>query len=213
MRGLWGSGLIQSTSPLSSSRESCSQVAQLGGASHFLQYQPVLPLERIQCFTILWQQPGIQALQVLSPADGKWVDAPAIEGALVIKWVTPHPLRAHLANRMACSLGDQFMRWTSTFLLAHFEARTEDGDLRANVDGIFQSNVHRAINTSGAERYSIPLFFGTDYDVLLEVRFLFFPISFFILLKLTSSFDVDNDRCLCSLYRAACRGRDRRSTR
>lgn len=82
-----------------------------------------------ECFTILWQQPGIQALQVLSPADGKWVDAPAIEGALVI------------------NLGDQFMRWTN---------------------GIFQSNVHRAINTSGAERYSIPLFFGTDYDVLLE---------------------------------------------
>jgi hypothetical protein len=30
--------------------------------------------------------------------------------------------------------------------------------------------MHRAINYSGRERYSIPLFFGTDYDVLLEVR-------------------------------------------
>jgi hypothetical protein len=36
-------------------------------------------------------------------------------------------------------------------------------------DGIFKSNVHRASNSSGAERYSIPLFFGTDYDVRLEV--------------------------------------------
>lgn len=37
-------------------------------------------------------------------------------------------------------------------------------------DDVFKSTVHRAINTSGKERYSIPLFFGTDYDVLLEVR-------------------------------------------
>ena len=29
--------------------------------------------------------------------------------------------------------------------------------------------MHRAANRSGARRYSIPLFFGTDYDVLLEV--------------------------------------------
>lgn len=33
---------------------------------------------------------------------------------------------------------------------------------------MFKSTVHRAINRSGAERYSIPLFFGTDYDVRLE---------------------------------------------
>jgi isopenicillin N synthase-like dioxygenase len=36
-------------------------------------------------------------------------------------------------------------------------------------DDIFKSTVHRAINKSGLERYSIPLFFGTDYDVKLEV--------------------------------------------
>jgi isopenicillin N synthase-like dioxygenase len=36
-------------------------------------------------------------------------------------------------------------------------------------DDVFKSTVHRAANRSGAERYSIPLFFGVDYDVLLEV--------------------------------------------
>ena len=36
-------------------------------------------------------------------------------------------------------------------------------------DDVFKSTVHRAANRSGARRYSIPLFFGTDYDVSLEV--------------------------------------------
>jgi isopenicillin N synthase-like dioxygenase len=31
--------------------------------------------------------------------------------------------------------------------------------------------VHRAVNRSGVARYSIPLFFGTDYNVPLEVSF------------------------------------------
>jgi hypothetical protein len=38
-----------------------------------------------QCFTILWQEPQIQALQVLN-ADKKWIDAPPIDGTLVIKY-------------------------------------------------------------------------------------------------------------------------------
>jgi hypothetical protein len=44
-------------------------------------------------------------------------------------------------------------------------------------DDIFKSTVHRAINRSGARRYSIPLFFGTDYDVKLEVRSSFLDAS------------------------------------
>ncbi|KAJ3998816.1 hypothetical protein F5050DRAFT_1742118 [Lentinula boryana] len=47
-----------------------------------------------ECFTILWQEPGIQALQVLN-SDKEWIDAPPIPGTFVI------------------NLGDQFARWTN----------------------------------------------------------------------------------------------------
>ncbi|KAF8272609.1 2OG-Fe(II) oxygenase [Lactarius quietus] len=88
----------------------------------------VIGIAGSQCFTILWQQPGIQALQVRNTS-GEWIDAPPMPGTLVI------------------NLGDQFARWTND---------------------VFKSTMHRAANRSGERRYSIPLFFGTDYDVLLE---------------------------------------------
>ena len=49
-----------------------------------------------ECFTILWQEPGIQALQVLN-AQKQWIDAPPIPGTFVV------------------NLGDQFACWTSMF--------------------------------------------------------------------------------------------------
>ncbi|KIN99741.1 hypothetical protein M404DRAFT_782075 [Pisolithus tinctorius Marx 270] len=81
-----------------------------------------------ECFTILWQESGIQALQVLN-SEKQWINAPPIPGTLVI------------------NIGDQLARWTND---------------------IFRSTVHRAINRSGVRRYSIPLFFGTDYHVNVE---------------------------------------------
>ncbi|KAI0251108.1 Clavaminate synthase-like protein [Lactifluus subvellereus] len=102
----------------------------IGIGAHTERYmQSIYETAGFQCFTILWQQPGIQALQVCNTR-GEWIDAPSIPGTLVIK-----------------CFGDQFARWTND---------------------VFKSTVHRAANRSGERRYSIPLFFGTDYDVLLE---------------------------------------------
>ncbi|KZP13918.1 Clavaminate synthase-like protein [Athelia psychrophila] len=47
-----------------------------------------------ECFTILWQEPEIQALQVLNN-DKEWIKAPPLPGTLVI------------------NLGDQLARWTN----------------------------------------------------------------------------------------------------
>ncbi|KAK7464838.1 hypothetical protein VKT23_006044 [Stygiomarasmius scandens] len=59
------------------------------------------------------------------------------------KWIDAVPI----PGTLVVNLGDQFARWTND---------------------VFKSTLHRAINKSGEERYSIPLFFGTNYDVLLE---------------------------------------------
>ncbi|KAJ7062361.1 2OG-Fe-II oxygenase [Mycena amicta] len=59
------------------------------------------------------------------------------------KWINAVPI----PGTFVINLGDQFARWTND---------------------VFKSTVHRVTNRSGLERYSMPLFFGTDYDVLLE---------------------------------------------
>ncbi|KAI0930777.1 hypothetical protein AcV7_004869 [Taiwanofungus camphoratus] len=60
------------------------------------------------------------------------------------RWIDAVPI----PGTLVVNLGDQFARWTND---------------------VFKSTVHRAVNRSGIERYSMPLFFGTDYDVKLEV--------------------------------------------
>lgn len=57
-----------------------------------------------QCFTILWQQDDVRALQVLN-ANGKWVDAVPIPGTLVVKCVTV----SHRQVSPSCACADR--RW------------------------------------------------------------------------------------------------------
>ena len=115
----------------------------------------------------------MQTLQVLN-TDGEWIDAPPIPGTLVIKYVlvsdcmrpvldTPSP--ASGINLLVGRVRSQLSCTCMLFLIV-------------GSDDVFRSTVHRAINRSGVRRYSIPLFFGTDYDVKLEVcPFLHFPTA------------------------------------
>ncbi|KAG8843963.1 hypothetical protein FRB96_003668 [Tulasnella sp. 330] len=59
------------------------------------------------------------------------------------QWIDAKPI----PGTLVLNIGDQFARWTND---------------------IFKSTRHRVINRSGVRRYSVPLFFGTDYDVKLE---------------------------------------------
>ena len=112
---------------------------------------------------MLWQQPGIQALQVLN-SKKQWIDATPIPGTLVIKYVTSHEGDRKV---LTCwfSIGDQLARWTSEIIsLAILSSMLHNA-----ADDIFRSTVHRATSNTGVPRYSVPLFFGTDYHVPIEV--------------------------------------------
>ncbi|CAE7092176.1 unnamed protein product [Rhizoctonia solani] len=94
-----------------------------------------------QCFTILWQG-EIPALQVKN-ASGQWVDA--------------QPMPASQTNFQDGQVTLLRFPSSSTLLSAYIP------------DDIFKSTVHRVIIHSGVRRYSIPLFFGTDDNVNVEV--------------------------------------------
>ncbi|KIM69977.1 hypothetical protein SCLCIDRAFT_495381 [Scleroderma citrinum Foug A] len=88
----------------------------------------------------MWQQPSIQALQVLNLKQ-EWINATPIPGTTLV-----------LVN-----IDDQLARWTNS--------------------DIFRSTVHRATNRTGVHRYSVPMFFGTDHHVSIEVRWRPFPLN------------------------------------
>ncbi|KAL5501859.1 hypothetical protein ACEPAH_9120 [Sanghuangporus vaninii] len=72
-----------------------------------------------ECFTMLWQEPGIEALQVLN-ANKEWVNATPIPGTLVI------------------NIGDQLSRWTNdVFRSTVHRAVNRSGVLRHSMPVFF----------------------------------------------------------------------------
>lgn len=83
-----------------------------------------------ELFTVLLQQQGVKALQVLN-SNNEWISADPIEGTLIV------------------NVADMMQRLTNN---------------------LYVSTIHRAINISGVERYSSPVFFGANYDAVIKVN-------------------------------------------
>lgn len=90
----------------------------------------VAPHTDYGCITLLWQD-DVGGLQVRELGSNSWIDAPPIDGTLVI------------------NVGDLLARWSNDR---------------------FRSTMHRVINRSGRERYSIATFYDPDYGANVDPR-------------------------------------------
>ncbi|KIM69930.1 hypothetical protein SCLCIDRAFT_1207181 [Scleroderma citrinum Foug A] len=70
------------------------------------------------CFTILWQQPGVQALQILN-SEKQWINATPIPGTLVI------------------NIGDQLERWTNDIFRSTVHRATNRTGVHRYSVGVF----------------------------------------------------------------------------
>jgi isopenicillin N synthase-like dioxygenase len=80
-----------------------------------------------------------ESLTILAQDENRALQISDGEGGWI--WATPIP------GAFVVNIGDQMSRWTND---------------------LFRSTIHRAVNVSGRERYSIPFFFGPNPDAVIE---------------------------------------------
>jgi isopenicillin N synthase-like dioxygenase len=71
-----------------------------------------------------------------------------------------------MKNHFVVNIGDFFSFWYDP----QTSRRTDPANLSLyRTNGIFKSTIHRATNLTGEQRYSVPFFFGVDYDATVSV--------------------------------------------
>lgn len=63
--------------------------------------------------------------------------------------------------------GSKHWRLPVNLVRHYLKSNTATNDNRSNKK--FKSTIHRVANLSGKERYSVPFFFGVDYDTTVSV--------------------------------------------
>ncbi|KAL4855396.1 putative 2-oxoglutarate-dependent dioxygenase [Chlorella vulgaris] len=155
-----------STTTSSSSGTSSSTSSVLGGAQQRQQQQQQQQqqhasgskagsLEELSCgehtdyglLTLVFAEPGVTALQVKS-AEGQWLDAPPVPGAVVI------------------NIGDMFSVFTNGLYTPTAHRHAVQGlpaCLPACPPGPYQ-----VVNRSGRDRVSIPFFYETNFEAVIQ---------------------------------------------
>lgn len=99
------------------------------------------------CVTLLLQD-EVDGLQVLDVPTGRWLDVSAISVQVVFYTSADYKVQVQpVPGAYVVNLGNLFMRMANDK---------------------YKSNIHRVINKSGRERYSIPFFFSGNPDYMCE---------------------------------------------